>query len=133
MLQEQFPFDDPSTKPCVDRKSGASLQKQTCGATANNEQVLSAIKIKRKARRTKLRSLSSLIPFLGVIVQRGLTGRFSYRDLVDVVADQGGPRVRRLVMYRFVKAYALEVFALRTNHQCNRKQPTNSKGTKNAV
>jgi hypothetical protein len=109
-------------QPAGDEEAGTNAKGQSIGdATAKQEK--QNIADLRKARRTRSKPFERLIPYLEMIQRFGLSGHFSYQDLVEAVAFRGCHRVSRNAMRRFVQRYVPEVFAMRSQCRHNRNAP----------
>ncbi|MCA3027715.1 MAG: hypothetical protein ING66_03865 [Rhodocyclaceae bacterium] len=80
-----------------------------------------------RARKARLRPASKLLLYVDRIQQLGMQKYFSYSAIAEKLVQEGGPKVHRLALRRFVERNLPDVFAFRSNFEFNRSHPQSAK------
>ncbi len=74
----------------------------------------------RQARKLRPCPFPELLRSVDLIMRLGMKKRFSYSELAEALARDGGLRVDRLKLRRFVAKYLPDVFRFRSQFKFNR-------------
>ena len=74
----------------------------------------------RQARKLRPCPSPEPLPWVEWIQRRGMRKFFTYSQLAEALAHDGGPRVERLKLRRFIAKYLPEVFTFRSQFKFNR-------------